>query len=854
MLYFCRLTNRDTMKLALKGAWVFGLMCLSSVVLAQSNMTWVEMMHDPTFTVEEVRQAYNQQWASIPYERGQGHKQFQRWAYFMEERVGPHGKRPDPGIAWKEMARLNKNQSRGGFQGDWKPMGPSDWVNHTSGYNPGLGRVNWVELDPINPQTIYLTTPSGGFWRSPNQGATWENLTDHLPVIGATGFAINPQNNQTLLLGTGDGYGASTYSIGLLKSHDAGYTWDTTGLQWNVPDFVRISDVQYAPNDTNVIMVGTSNGVYRSVDGGDNWSHVIPAGNFRTMQYHPLNPNVLYVASNRIYKSDDGGATFREITDGVPSANGTSRIALGMSPADSLRVYALIASSSTQGLRGFYRSDDAGESFVLKLDTPNILASDVNGARANGQGWYDLCIAVSPVNADHVFTGGVNIWRTFNGGDSFSLMSHWRYDNNNDPYVHADIHYLGYHGNALYVGCDGGIFRTNTGGLSWQDLSEGLEITQVYGIGLSPNFNNIMQFGSQDNGTNRLEGGTWKHIFGADGMHTIIHPTNPNIVYITTQFGNLRKSIDGGATFMRLMSNIQESGLWVTPYVMHPNDPNTLLVGKDNIWKTTDGGMTWNMLRDGGNTKIRHIAQSKTNPDIIYYSNGSRPWKTEDGGDTWTMVRPGLPNNLTVSHIEVSPNDEDIVYVSFSGYSRNQRIFRSTDRGETWQDISEGLPALPANVIAVQSGEKDRLYLGMDIGVYYLEDGMTEWMPFFDGMPNVIVNDLKIQYNIGTIRAGTYGRGIWESELFHVNIGTDAFDLSRETVKIYPNPASDYIHIDAKLNGKAELVSLSGQAIRTFNINKGQLHRIDVRDVTPGAYVIRIKTEDGVLSHKCILQ
>lgn len=838
----------------MKEVKILFLLITSSAAIAQSASTWVEMMHDPSYTVQEVRDAYQEQWGHMPYERGEGHKQFERWAYFMEERIGLHGLRPDPGIAWKEINRLSHQQSRGSFQGNWSSMGPDDWENQESGYNPGLGRVNWIELDPVNPQTIYLSTPSGGFWRSPDQGGTWENLTDHLPVIGATGFAINPQNNQSLLLGTGDGYGASTYSIGLLKSHDAGLTWDTTGLQWNVADFVRISDVQYAPNDTNVIMVGTSNGVYRSEDGGVNWLQVIQGGNFRSMAYHPLNPDVLYVASNRIYKSDNGGASFREISTGVPSANGTSRIALGVSPADSLRVYALVASSATQGLRGFYRSDDAGESFVLKLDSPNTLASDINGQRANGQGWYDLCIAVSPINADHVFTGGVNIWRTFNGGDSFSLMSHWRYDNTNDPYVHADIHYLGYHGNTLYVGCDGGIFRTVTGGLSWQDLSKGLEITQVYGIGLSPNFNNIMQFGSQDNGTNRLEAGKWKHIFGADGMHTIIHPTNPDTVYISTQFGNLRKSVNGGTTFTRIMQHINETGLWVTPYVMHPNDPNTLLVGKDNIWKSTDGGATWIMFRDGGNTKIRHIAQSKSNPDVVYYSNGSRPWKTEDGGVTWTMVRPGLPNRLTISDMKVHPNNDSVVYVTLSGYGPIERVFRSSDRGDTWENISEGLPALPANCIAVQEGDVERLYIGMDVGVFYREDGMTEWMPFFDGMPNVIVNDLKIQYNIGTIRAGTYGRGIWESELHHVNIGKENFTSNEPLLHVYPNPAVDHLFIDASISGNGELLSVSGQRVRSFAIEAGMRQHIDVQGLSPGAYLLRAVTSEGVSTHKCILK
>jgi len=836
------------MQRILCGLWIL-LFSISGV----NAQTWVEMMEDPQYTVEEVRAAYEQQWGNVPYERGQGHKQFERWANWMERRTGADGQRPPGNILWNEMMEYNRNKRKSGFfQGNWQSMGPADWVNHTSGYNPGLGRVNWVEVDPINPQTIYVTTPSGGVWKSINNGHTWNNLTDDLPVIGATGLAINHLNNQSLLLGTGDGYGSSTYSIGLLRSYDGGQSWDTTGLQFSVNQFVRISDVYFAPNDTSIIMVATSNGVYRSTDAGNTWSVVIQGGNFRSMAYHPLNPSVIFAASNRVYKSEDGGATFREISNGLPNANGTSRIALGVSPADSNRVYALLASSATQGLRGFYRSDDVAESFVLKLDTPNILASDELGQNERGQGWYDLCIAVSPTNADHVFTGGVNIWRTFNGGDDFFIQSHWRYDNQNRPYVHADIHYLGYHGDFLYVGCDGGIFRTNTGGLTWQDISKGLEITQIYGMGLSPTFNNIMQMGTQDNGTNRLEGGIWKHIFGADGMHTIIHPTNPNTVYISTQFGNLRRSDDGGANFVRLMSNINETGLWVTPYIMHPTDPQTLYVGKDNLWRSTNGGISWTMLTQTG-SKVRHIAQSKSNPDIIYYTTGNRPFVSTDGGLSWTMTRGSLPTGLAMTDLKVSPHNPEILYATYGGYISTSKVFKSIDAGETWFSISDGLPNLPANVITIQEGEKERLYVGMDVGVYYFEEGMNEWIPFFDNMPNVMVYDLKIQYNIGTIRAGTYGRGVWESPLFHVNLSQQEFARESE-FKVFPNPSSGRFRLLAPENTTAEIVSMDGRVVLTEDLLAGVEAVIDLANLPAGIYFVRFMHPNGAVTKKLVLQ
>ncbi|MCC5917719.1 MAG: T9SS type A sorting domain-containing protein, partial [Cryomorphaceae bacterium] len=457
----------------------------------------------------------------------------------------------------------------------------------------------------------------------------------------------------------------------------------------------------------------------------------------------------------------------------------------------------------------------------------------------------------SPTNPDQVFTGGVNIWQTSNGGDDFSLVTHWRYDNTNDPYVHADIHYMEYYGNYLYVGCDGGIFRTNNGGISWQDLSDGLEITQIYGMGLSPNFNNIMQFGSQDNGTYRWENGIWKHIFGADGMHTIIHPTNPNIVYISTQFGNLRRSTNGGSTFTRIMNNINETGLWVTPYIMHPTDPNTLYVGKDNLWRTTNGGFSFTQIAIGG--KIRHIAQSESDPDVIYYTTGSRPFKTANGGTTWSMTTGGLPMGAGITDMKVGHKDPNVVYLTFGGYLELAKVFKSTDGGQNWVSIGDGLPNLPVNCLVEQKGEKERLYVGMDVGVYYWEEGMAEWEPFFDGMPNVIVNDLKIQYNIGTIRAGTYGRGVWESQLYHVNVSNETQTL-KDNSKVYPNPASGQVFIESPEDAQVQMMGVDGSVIRNFSVINGQRFALDIGQIPGGVYVLKFETVKGSFTKKCVVQ
>lgn len=598
-------------------------------------------------------------------------------------------------------------------------------------------------------------------------------------MIGCTDLAIDPNNSQVLYLATGDGYGSDTYSIGILKSTDGGLTWNTTGLVWNVSQTRRIRRLIIHPTNSNLLIAATTNGIYRTTNGGQNWSQV-QSGNFYDLEFKPGEPTTVYATSTQFYRSTNGGSSWTLISNGLPASSSVRRMEIAVTPANANYVYILAARQSDSGFLGVYRSTDSGVSFGTRSTTPNLLGWNSNGGDEGGQGWYDLAIAASPTNANTVIVGGVNVWRSTNGGTGWTINGHWT--GSGAPYVHADIHDLIFvpgSGTSYYAACDGGVFRTTNNGAAWTDLSNGLEIAQLYRIGLSATNPGLVISGWQDNGTNRLNGTAWRRVIGGDGMECIIDHANASTMYGALYYGNIRKSTNGGTSFSTIVgSNADEGvnsrGLWVTPYVMHPTNSQTLLVGKSALYRSTNGGGNWSELGAiSGSGQIRAIAYAPSDPQVIYAARTNTIHRSTNGGTAFSNITGNLPNR-TITYIGVSNEDPNTVYVTYSGYSANEKVYRSVNGGNTWVSYSQGLPNLPVNCIVHEKGSNGAVYAGTDVGVYYRDATMNAWIPFNGGLPNVIVNELEIQYTTGKLRAATYGRGLWESDLYHIVVAPEA--------------------------------------------------------------------------------
>lgn len=835
---------------------LFGIL-LSQVVIGQE---WVEKMNDPAVNFYEVQKAFEKEWNGKSYEKGKGYKQYKRWEAFMEPRVYPSGNRVSPTVAFDEFIKFKKvNQHQVSKNtANWEAIGPK-YINSIS-YNPGNGRVNAIRVDPNDSNKIYVGTPSGGCWKSTNGGQSWNPISDNLPVIGVTDIAINPNNSDEVYISTGDGYSSSTYSIGVLKSLDGGQSWNPTNLTFFRSQNIRGRKLLMNPYNPSVLWVATSAGLFKTVNGGASWVSVL-SGNVYNVKMMPGDSNTVYASTDRFYRSTDGGNSFNIVTNGITGS--FNRMEIAVSEADSNVVYAVVGDASDASFEGLYRSTNAGLSFNLMSNSPNIFTYSSTGNGTGGQSWYDLAICANPNNANEIFVGGINVWKSTNGGASWTITSMWTYPNN-IGYTHADIHFLEFYNGKVYCGSDGGIFVSNDLGGNWINLSDGIQNMQIYQMAYTEQDSNILMAGSQDNGCNYRESqGQWVHVLGGDGMTVEIDPTNSQIIYYSWQNGGINRSYDAGQNRTNISGSIRnsESGAWVTPFQIDPNFSFGLYAGFQNVWRSTNRGSSWTQISNfNSNATLRQLRVAPSNSNVIYCApNSNLLRRTTDGGNTWTIVNSGLPN-LAISDIEVHPYFPDSVWVTFSGYSYQKKVYVSANGGQSWANISSNLPNLPVNDLVYDS-ITHRIYIGTDIGIYQQHTPSSlAWTAFNNGLPNVIVNELEINYSASLLYAATYGRGMWKTKLSRP-LPTSISDLSSENkaalISIAPNPSQDKVTIDWSASNEAfetlELRDTKGQQVLESNIRNEKKSVLNISALPKGIYFVRLRGQNATYSKKLLI-
>ncbi|MFL5754463.1 MAG: PKD domain-containing protein [Bacteroidia bacterium] len=795
----------------------------SVLVLNASAQKWVQKMMDPTVNFYDVQKSFNKHWKKEAHERERERERekemlnqqsplkkgamnkteeeeenesfmiYKRWEDFMAPRVYPSGDRSLVAKSATEYMEYLQNNSAssnkliGGnnqiMSSTWAAVGP---MGAPAGGN--AGRLNVIRFDPTNANTMYVCAPAGGLWVTTNGGTSWTTNTDQLAVIGCSDIAIDPTNTQIMYLATGDGDAGDTPSIGLLKSTNGGTTWSATGLSFAASAGISIRRVKINPNNTQQILVATNTGIYRSTNGGTTFGAAVITNSIRDMELNPLNPNEVFVSGTRFFRSRNFGQSFTQITSGLPANTAVDRMAIGVTPNDTSYVYVIAGDASTSGSYGFYLSTNSGTTFsqVTFASPQNLLgwASAGNDAAAGGQSWYDLAIAVSPTNKNDVVVGGVNIWRTTTAGTSWTLYGHWT--GTGAPYIHADCHDLNYNAaGTLYATSDGGVFQR--GATTWTDLSAAMNIAQPYRLGLSTSNANLMITGHQDNGTNKYTG-TWSNTMGGDGMDCFIDRTNNNVMYGEQYNGSLNRTTNGGGSWTGITTGLTGNAAWVTPWHQDPSVANTIYVGYTQLFKSTNQGTSWAQTTGSmaGTGTIVEFAIAPTNNQIIYVIQGNTLYKTTNGGGAWTNVTGTLPTgSAQMTYVAISPNNVNNVWVTFSGYSAGNKVFTSTNGGTSWTSVSGGLPNLPVNCICYTPGSTtDALYVGCDVGIYYKDNTSANWSPYNTGLPNVPVKDIEIYQPLGKVRAATFGRGVWEVDMY--NPGTLApianFTANRQVV------------------------------------------------------------------------
>lgn len=804
------------------------LLVICSILISAYSFSqeWVQdlpqdKLENGSLTFYEIQDAFYNYWESYNVENGYYivdgeklkapyYKLFKRWEWYWEPRINPEtGVFPDMQTLDDYYKSMAGSRSIGGT---WVSEGPST----SSGGYAGLGRLNCVSFTPGSTSEYYAGACSGGIWHTADDGATWTVLNDSVPVLGVSDIlVINAATGpNTLYIATGDRDGGSVWSlggqqsndnnsVGVLKSIDGGATWTTTGLSFTASQKIRVNRLLMDPNSAyQIIYAATSNGVYKSTDGGINWP-LVSTNSFIDMEFKPGDPTTLYGSTEgtpaKIYKSTNSGVSWTQIA----SYSSGNRAELAVSYNQPTWVYALVSANSSGGggLLGIYQSTNSGASYsqVFNGSTSgnNLLGWSCNGTGSGGQGTYDLCIAADPNNASTIYIGGVNTWKSTDGGSTFSIVNHWTgCSSPSAQNVHADKHFLVFQhaSSTLFEANDGGLYKTADGGVNWTHLSSGMAISQFYRLGVGQSGPNEIIGGLQDNGTKALLSGTWSDVIGGDGFECIIDYTDKNTQYGALYYGDIYKTTNYWGSSNQISGSIPGSGAWCTPYIIDPLNNSTLYVGYDEVFKSTNQGSSWSQISNQGGNKLRSMAISNSNTNYIYAADLGDIFRTTNGGgptQSWSNVSSNLPtgtNNIT--YVTVKADDPDFVWVSMGGYDANG-VYETTNGGGSWNNISAGLPQLPVMCV-VQNHQYTgiELYAATDVGVYVKRDG-ANWVAFNDGLPNVLVTELEIYYDAvdpddNKIYAASFGRGIWSSDLYNPNVAPVASFMGTPTSGLPP--------------------------------------------------------------------
>ncbi|OQX78719.1 MAG: hypothetical protein B6D61_04885, partial [Bacteroidetes bacterium 4484_249] len=725
---------------------------------------WREKINDSDANFYQIVEEFDNFWRGKEIPRHSGYKQFKRWQNQMRGRVSPDGKLPPSDEIMNEYNKFVMMNPSDEIPGSWTSLGPHNYPTPLyQGQISGIGRINCVAFHPTNPDIIFAGAPAGGLWKTIDGGISWENLnTDNLPTLGVSSIVIHPTNPDIIYIGTGDRDSFHSSGLGIYKSVNGGNIWveKNDGLENGM-----VNKILMEPNSPHILLAATNNGIYKSPDGGDSWAKTDNIyGRVRDMVYKPGSTEILYAeARGGIYKSVDSGNEWERLSEGIEYGHSG---AIGVSPDDPERVY--FFQTKDEKFTAMYVSYNQGELFEKK--TADTLKHE-------GQGDYNLDIAVDPLNADIVYAGMVTVYKTTNAGDTWGQLAH-------AGIIHADQHAFEFSplNGCLYIGNDGGVYSTCNGGDSWNIISDGLVISQIYSMDVGSNNPDQLISGHQDGGTYVTYGNGFFHQNYGDGMNCLIDKNNNNIMYASVQHGDIYRSLTGaipGEKKFRLIThdsinNIVDSGNWETPYILDQNNSDIMFLGYKDIWRSTNvtapnqKDVAWENITDSltSGQYITEIEQSPANGNIMYIvSVNGKVYLTFNALDQqpiWFEINKPESSGLPL-YIECHPTDAFTLYMSFQ-----KKIWKSTNWGFTWQDISANLPKIAIRSIVYHENSNEGLFLGTSAGVYYKNADLSQWYLYKSGLPvNVPVRDMVIHYGSeqDMLFAGTFGRGIWKTEI-----------------------------------------------------------------------------------------
>ena len=684
------------------------------------------------------------------------------------------------------------------------------------------GRISDIAIHPNNENIWYVASGSGGAWKTENSGTTWKPIFDNEKSYSIGCITLDPQNSDIVWIGSGENVGGRhvAYGDGIYKSVNGGKNWQNMGLKKSE----HISKIIVHPTNQNTIWVasqgplwskGGERGIFKSTDGGKSWIQKLGDDEWigaTDLIIDPRDPKILYAATwqrhrtvagymgggpgSNIYKSTDGGDTWKKIDKGLPKSN-MGKIGLAISPQKPDVLYAAIELNRRSG--GVFKSSNRGESWSKMSDA-------VSGG--TGPHYYQELYA-SPHNFDEIYLADNYMQVSFDGGKTFSRM--------NESEKHVDNHAVAFKKddpNYILVGCDGGLYESFDKTKNWKFI-DNLPLTQFYKIAVDNAYPFYYVYGgTQDNNTqgapsrtdniHGIRNSDWFILLGGDGHQPATDPNDPNIVYVQWQRGNLNRHdrITGENINIKPRPKIGEKidrFNWDSPILVSSHNSKTLYFASQRLWKSEDRGDSWTAIsKDLTNnieriqtpffgrkqkwdnawdlyamsnySTITSISESPKNSELIYIGTDDGIIQvTEDGGKNWRKTDFSkiidLPNTSFVNDIKADLYDENIVYAVFDNHKYGDfkpYVFKSINKGKTWKKISSNLPDNTILWRIVQDHVDNKLmFLGSEFGVYFTNNQGQTWNKLKNGMPNISVRDLAIQKRENDLVVGTFGRGIY---------------------------------------------------------------------------------------------
>lgn len=679
------------------------------------------------------------------------------------------------------------------------------------------GRIGDIAVNPENPSEYYLAVASGGVWKTDNHGNTFYPIFDNEGSYSIGCITIDPNNTNTIWVGTGENNNQRSvaYGDGVYRSDDGGATWKNMGLKSSE----HISKIMVDPRNSDVVYVaaygplwsaGGERGTYKTTDGGKTWKqiHFISENSGTSdLVMDPKNPDILYESVHQrrrhvftyvgggpesgVFKSTDGGATWVELTNGLPSSN-LGRVGLAVSPANPDYVYAICEAEN--GQQGFYRSTNKGASFEKRSSFET-------------SGNYYQEIVCDPYDVDKVFSMDTWLSHTEDGGRTFQGTGE------NDK--HVDNHCIWIDPTDTrhwLVGCDGGLYETWDHAAHWE-FKQNLPVTQFYKVALDNDypFYNVYG-GTQDNnsmgGPSRtinnagILNSDWFITNGGDGFESQVDPKDPNVVYAQAQYGWLVRydKQSGESIGIQPMPGKGEAAYrwnWDAPLVISNHNNKRLYFAANKVFKSDDQGNTWQLIspdltrqldrnkmevmgeiqspdvvmKNKSTTifgNITALDESPKNENLIYAGTDDGLIQiTKDGGATWNKKDnfPGIPAMTFVNMILASKHDENTVFATFNNHNRGDfkpYILKSTNKGDSWVSITGDLPERgTVYCLAQDHVNPDLLFAGTEFGCFFTLNGGINWIQLKAGLPTIAIKDMAIQTRENDLVLASFGRGFY---------------------------------------------------------------------------------------------